>query len=105
MDKSAANKMKAQMIHFGGCRDGASSTGYQQGGAFTVTLCNVWKDGEFRGDYKKFHAEIRDAVESGQQVQYHEYGPVADAFRKERPFTTGIEIREARRQAATAGAR
>lgn len=77
--------MNAQMIHFGGCRDGATSAGYQFGGAFTRALCETWKGGDFIGDYKSFYSAIKSAV-TGQEVQYSEYGPVDDTFRKGRPF-------------------
>ena len=79
-------KMKAQMIHLGGCRDGHTSAGYQMGGAFTIALCEVWNGGAFQGDYPKFHTAIKTKV-SGQAVQYNEYGPVASVFRGEKPFT------------------
>ena len=82
-----ATKMKAQMIHLGGCRDGFSSAGYQAGGKFTMALCGVWDGGNFQGNYLEFHNHIRSQV-SGQEVQYNEYGPVADPFRNQRPFAS-----------------
>ncbi len=79
-------KMKAQMIHFGGCRDGFTSTGYQGGGAFTQALCNIWDNGNFNGDYPSFYQDIKSSVTSGQIVQYNQYGPVEDSFIKSKPF-------------------
>src|SRR5262245_38126921 len=82
-----ATAMKAQMIHFAGCRDAATSSGYQTGGAFTLSLCRAWSDGQFAGDYVKLFKEAADDVGTSQQPQYNEYGAVSDAFRKQRPFT------------------
>lgn len=82
-----ASQMKAQMIHFGGCRDGFGSGGYQTGGTFTMALCEVWNGGSFSGDYPKFHAAIKSKV-TGQVVQYNEYGPVSATFRSQKPFST-----------------
>ena len=48
-------EIKAQLIHIGGCRDGFTSAGYQQGGAFTIALCDAWHDGAFTGTFKDLH--------------------------------------------------
>ena len=84
------SQMRAQMIHLGGCRDGFTSQGYQTGGEFTMALCEVWRDGAFRGDYQAFYEAIRRKV-SGQDVQHNEYGPVSQAFREQKPFS-GSEV-------------
>ncbi len=84
-----AKEMKAQMIHMGGCRDGSTSMGYQNGGAFTIALCEAWKGGSFRGNYKDFHTAICGCITGDQQPQYNEYGPVSAGFRSERPFSLG----------------
>ena len=86
--RRSQQEMRAQMIHLGGCRDGATSAGYQQGGAFTVALCNAWSEGGFQGAYKDLHRRIVELLRNeSQQVQYNEYGPVTAAFRQQRPFT------------------
>ncbi|MBX7166076.1 MAG: caspase family protein [Pirellulales bacterium] len=87
LDAATAESMRAQMIHFGGCRDGATSAGYQAGGAFTVATCEVWKNGAFQGSYRPFLEAIRAKL-GGQDAQYNEYGPVTDGFRNQRPFCT-----------------
>lgn len=78
--------MDAQMIHFGGCRDGSDASGYRDGGAFTRALCQTWDDGKFLGDYPAFHRAIKSSVSSGQVVEYSQYGPVEQAFVASRPF-------------------
>jgi len=80
-------EMQAQLIHIGACRDGESAPGYQQGGAFTRALCDVWNDGAFSGNYAQLVEAIRRKI-PGQVVQYNEYGPLTVAFRNSRPFST-----------------
>lgn len=84
--KGIRSSMKAQMIHYGGCRDGFTSSGYMSGGAFTQALCQTWNNGQFSGDYPAFYQAIKTRVSSGQIVQYSKYGPVEDAFTDSRPF-------------------
>ncbi len=80
------HQMKAQLIHYGGCRDGFSSSGYQGGGAFTTALCSAWANGTFDGNYKQLHQKALSLVTSDQIPQYNEYGPVSDSFRNSKPF-------------------
>ena len=89
IDEKAAQAMKAQLIHMGGCRDGFTSSGYASGGAFTKALCDVWNGGRFEGNYKKFYEAVKAAVTTGQVPQYNEYGPVTDSFRNSKPFSVG----------------
>ncbi len=90
VDARVSKAMQAEMIHIGGCRDGRTSSGYQYGGAFTKALCDVWDEGNFRGNYRDFHKKICPRITSGQNPQYNEYGPVADVFREQKPFTTTV---------------
>lgn len=84
--RTARSTMKAQMIHYGGCKDGFTSSGYMSGGAFTQALCQTWNEGQFGGDYTAFYQAIKSKVTSGQVVQFSKYGPVEDAFLTSRPF-------------------
>jgi len=78
--------IKAQLIHLGGCRDGHTSAGYYGGGAFTMTLCEVWDNGSFEGSFKELHAGICDSINAAQRPQYNEYGPVGENFRNQQAF-------------------
>ncbi|MBT3786113.1 caspase family protein [bacterium] len=93
IDKEERAEMKAQLIHFGGCQDGAVSAGYSSGGEFTASLCAAWDEGSFSGIYKDFHYEIVSLIESKQKPQYREYGPVTDEFRESRPFQISDKAR------------
>lgn len=80
--------MKAELIHYGGCRDGFSSYGFDPGGAFTIALCEAWNNGNFQGNYKQFYDTICQKIKNTpQKPQYNEYGPVSELFRIQRPFT------------------
>lgn len=87
VDFEISAKMKAKLIHFGGCRDGFGSSGYMQGGAFTMALCQAWNDGDFQGNYPDFHQAICAKISTTQQPQYSQYGTGLEIFRNEKPFT------------------
>jgi len=86
VDSAVQDQMKAQLIHYGGCRDGFSSSGYLGGGAFTTALCNAWANGSFDGNYLQLHQKTAALVTTGQIPQYNGYGPVSDEFRNSKPF-------------------
>ncbi len=90
MDVERAREMQAQMIHFGGCRDGYSSSGYFGGGAFTTALCTIWDKGQWDGNYREFLDAIAVAVRETQEPQYNEYGAVEDRFRNSKPFVSDV---------------
>jgi hypothetical protein len=79
-------QIEAQLIHLGGCRDGFTSAGYQGGGAFTMALCEAWRNGAFNGTFKDLHQKICELIRSSQKPQYSEYGPVSDDFRSQTAF-------------------
>lgn len=93
LDPAVQEKMKAQLIHYGGCRDGFTSSGYMGGGAFTTALCNAWANGAFEGNYKQLLEKAANLVTTGQAPQYNEYGPVSDTFRDSKPFRIGMRAR------------
>ncbi len=86
VDESVEQQIKAQLIHYGGCRDGFSSAGEEDGGVFTTALCNAWASGDFQGNYRQLLDKAASLVTSGQIPQYNEYGPVSDDFRNSKPF-------------------
>ena len=91
--RNESARMRAQLIHFGGCQDGSASAGYLSGGEFTASLCAAWDEGRFGGNYKEFYYEIMSLIESEQKPQYREYGPVSDEFRGSRPFQISEKAR------------
>jgi len=93
LEKREPSRMKAQLIHLGGCQDGSSATGYLSGGEFTASLCVAWDEGRFAGNYYDFYFEIKNCVETKQKPQYREYGLVTDDFRNSQPFQIGDKAR------------
>lgn len=89
VDTRAGAQMRAEMIHMGGCRDGAESSGYLGGGAFTIAICTTWKNGAFKGTYRKLYDQLRKLVKTGQKPAYNEYGPVSPAFKNGQAFSLG----------------
>lgn len=82
--------MKAQMIHYSGCRDGGTSAGYQQGGSFTMALCEAWGQGKFMGTYQQLYEKIREKIQASgeeQEPQFNVIGPVSPSFLQSRPFS------------------
>ncbi len=56
--KEAEDKVKLLFCRFRGCQDNQLSADGDFNGLFTSNLLRVWKDGAFRGNYKKFHGSI-----------------------------------------------
>ncbi len=86
VNESVEDDMKAQLIHYGGCRDSYAAKGHSQGGAFTQALCKAWENGDFNGNYKELLEKARTLIGTGQIPQYNEYGPVSEEFRSSKPF-------------------
>lgn len=82
--------MKAAMIHYSGCRDGGTSAGYQQGGAFTMALCEIWNNGNFYGTYQQLYEKVvsrlRDSREE-QEPQFNLIGNPLPDFLLSKPFS------------------
>ena len=84
--------MKAQLIHFGACKDGQASASFGQGGAFTLALCEIWDSGKFSGTYRQFYNAIKARLIKAQlpnlQVpQFNKYGKIEPAFLNSKPFS------------------
>lgn len=87
LSEESSKEMRAAMIHIGGCRDAATSTGYENGGAFTLALSRTLRDPSFKGNYQDLADAISSLVSATQSPQYNEYGPVSEAFRAQFPFS------------------
>jgi hypothetical protein len=84
--------MRAQLIHYGACRDGDVSAGYLQGSAFTLALQEAWDKGNFNGNYPQLYDAIKASLKQHgepQEPQFNLYGNVQPEFLKSRPFSLG----------------
>ena len=84
--------MRAQLIHYGACRDGDVSAGYLQGSAFTLALQEAWDNGNFTGNYPQLYDAIKASLKQHgepQVPQFNLYGNVQPAFLNSRPFYLG----------------
>lgn len=98
-DDASAKNMKAQMIHYSGCREDQKALGYETGGVFTMAFCKALVHGaaeNYRSLYDQIRAQFSERRAIEQQPQYSLYGSVSEAFETSRPFSielTEIEVR------------
>lgn len=77
--------MKASLVHLGACRDEELATAYRGGGAFTIALCAALQP-SFAGDYRDLIRLIAASLPA-QQPRLALYGPEAEAFSRQKPFS------------------
>ncbi len=81
-----AKKFKAAVILISGCQDNQTSMDGDHNGAFTEQLLRVWNHGGYKGNYAKFHAEIKAGLPASQTPNLFVLGRAA-RFLKQQPFT------------------
>ncbi len=81
------NGLKASVRLLSGCQDNEYSREKGIHGVFTKALLDVWDEGKFRGDYKKFHRSILRRVPFRQKPNHLIIGPPNSKFNKEPPFS------------------
>jgi metacaspase-1 len=84
-EKKAA--VKASVLLVSGCMDNQLSSDGDFNGLFTAQLLKVWKNGAFKGDYKKFHKEIVKRMPPDQTPNYFWVGAANPKFVAQTPFT------------------
>jgi hypothetical protein len=84
-EKKAA--VKASVLLVSGCMDNQLSSDGDFNGLFTAQLLKVWKNGAFKGDYKKFHKEIVKRMPPDQTPNYFWVGAANPKFVAQNPFT------------------
>lgn len=85
--KDAEDKVEASALLISGCQDNQFSMDGDFNGLFTSQLLTVWKDGQFKGNYKKFHKNIVKRMPPEQTPNYFRVGPKDPRFEKQKPFT------------------
>jgi hypothetical protein len=79
--------VQAAVILISGCQDNQLSSDGQRNGLFTGTLRTVWKDGEFKGGYRRFHRSIANKMPPWQSPNYFTLGTHLTGFERTKPFT------------------
>lgn len=86
MNRSTERKMKARLLHIGGCRDGFSSFGDGDGGVATNALIRVWAGGAGPQSWQDLFEQACRLI-TGQKPQLNHYGDQAIALYGARPFS------------------
>lgn len=94
-------RMRAQMLHLGGCRDGSTSMGVADGGVFTKALVKEMDDG-FSGTWKELHRRAADEVSDSQDATISLYPAEGNAMDRENAFDPGSGTDAAKAKAAAA---
>jgi metacaspase-1 len=79
-------KFRPASILISGCQDNQTSMDGDRNGAFTGALLEVWSEGAFPGDYRRFHATIRNRLPASQSPNLFTLG-AAGTFLRQRPLT------------------
>jgi metacaspase-1 len=85
--RKVETQVKASVLLFSGCQDNQFSQDGDFNGLFTGQLLRVWKDGTFRGDYKKFHRSIVKRMPPDQTPNYFWASQADPMFEAQKPFT------------------
>jgi hypothetical protein len=84
---SPEGAVRAAVILISGCQDNQLSQDGDFNGLFTANLLRVWKEGQFTGSYRKFHAAIVKSMPPDQTPNFFTVGAPSRAFETQRPFT------------------
>jgi hypothetical protein len=78
---------EATVILISGCQDNQLSSDGDVNGLFTEKLLQVWNNGRFGQNYRKFQRAIKLQMPPSQQPNYFVVGATDKAFEHQRPFT------------------
>jgi len=85
--KDSREAVKASVLLISGCQDNQLSADGDFNGLFTSQLLRVWKNGTFKGDYRKFHREIQGRMPPDQTPNFFRVGLIDKQFEAQTPFT------------------
>ena len=86
--KKNKSDLKASVRLFSGCQDNQLSQDGTFNGLFTSRMMRVWADGNFKGNYAKFHKSIvkRMSDTPTQTPEHFVIGPKNKSFDAQKPF-------------------
>jgi metacaspase-1 len=79
--------VRASVLLISGCQDNQLSADGDFNGLFTAQMLQVWRDGAFKGNYRRFHRNIVRRMPPNQTPNYFRAGKVSPEFEAETPFT------------------
>lgn len=87
MPKESRAAVLASVLLISGCQDNQLSSDGTFNGLFTANLLRVWNNGQFRGDYRRFHKSIVRNMPPDQTPKYFRVGVINSNFEKQLPFS------------------
>ncbi len=84
-----AGEVRASVILISGCQDNQLSLDGPRNGLFTGNLKKVWRNGRFKGGYRKFRDAIARRMPERQTPNYTLIGRADPAFEARKPFELG----------------
>ena len=88
--KGAEEKIQAAILLISGSQDNQLSADGDFNGLFTAQLLKVWKNGMFKGNYKKLHKAIVKRMPPDQTPNYFRAGKSDKQFEAQNPFTISL---------------
>jgi metacaspase-1 len=85
--KEVEDKVKASVLLTSGCQDNQLSQDGDFNGLFTSQLLAVWKDGTFKGTYRRLQKDIVKRMPPDQTPNYYVVGQKDTRFERQQPFT------------------
>lgn len=97
-------RMKAALLHIGGCKDDQFSAGMYGGGAFTTAMVKIWNKGNYTGTWDSLHDAITAKLPPDQKPQGNLYGPGSEKLGERRPFQPiGREAKRSKTRGSRSG--
>lgn len=79
--------LRARVLLLSGCQDNQTSMDGPENGAFTGALLRVWRNGAYKGGYRRFFTTIKTTMPPWQSPNYLALNDPKRLFNAERPFT------------------
>lgn len=86
-DASKKSLVQGTVLLISGCQDNQLSLDGAFNGKFTGTLLSIWADGDFNGNYSRFHRSIVKEMPATQTPNLLVYGSPNPTFLEQKPFT------------------
>ncbi len=87
VSKEKEKLIAASVLLFSGCQDNQLSQDGTFNGLFTGQMLKTWREGAFKGNYKKFHKTIIKTMPPDQSPAFTLVGKPNAAFTAQKPFT------------------